>query len=82
MIYLEEFLTSACIVRRTNISFTSITSPYWNALHNVNYNIHRKLVFRKAVGEETWKKILFPSEILVFNLIPLLTIYTWKPHRT
>jgi hypothetical protein len=35
-------------------------NPYWNALDIVN--IHRMLVFRKAKGGETWKKI--PSEIL------------------
>jgi hypothetical protein len=60
----------------------NLTPPYPNALDSVNCNIHGILAFRKAEGGETSKKILFPSEILVFNLIPLLTTHTRKPHIT
>jgi hypothetical protein len=63
-----------------NISFTSIEhlliEMHWTALYTENNDIHIILVIRKAEGRETLKKILFPSEILAFSLITLLTTYT------
>jgi hypothetical protein len=85
-IRLQNFLSGESLspvpVKHEHFIYISLTSPYWNALHIVNHNIHRIPVFRKAVGGETWKKILFPAEILVFDLIPFLTIYIWNTHRT
>jgi hypothetical protein len=68
----RKFLTSACKVLTFHLN--CLTYPHWNALNIVNHNIYKILVFRKAEGGEIWKKILFPPEILTFNLIICLQL--------
>jgi hypothetical protein len=50
--YLSGECFSAVLVTKKHFIYISLT-PYWNAMDIVNYNIHSKLVFKKAEGEKT-----------------------------
>jgi hypothetical protein len=50
-----------------------LTPPYLNAVAIVKCN---RIFVMKTKDGSAWKKIVFPSEKLVFNLIALLTTYT------
>jgi hypothetical protein len=70
----RKLLTHACKILIFNLHQSNTSLLKCNG-HCELYNIHRILVFRRAESGETRKKIPFPPEILVFNLIPLVTIY-------
>jgi hypothetical protein len=78
--YLSGEIFSAGPVKYEHSIYINPT-PYWNALDMVNYNIIEYLCLGKLKLGKLEIKFSF-HQILVFNLIPVLTTYTWKPHTT